>query len=563
MAQDVDRLKAIPLFDSLKRAELEYVGSILREGFCPVGQTVFAQGDPSDKFYIVVDGQVGVFREYGPHVRVGISTLKKHDFFGETGLLTDEPRDITIEAMSDTTYFYIEKEQFAEMLERLPAVEAKLQTTETHRSSTGMAVRIPDKLNSDEVPLWTARHDLVPLVAESLFWLLVGNGLAIGLAALAFYGASTWSERWPAAPWALGAMSVVVFAVVWAWHIVDWTNDYLALTNRRIIYHAVFGFLRERRQEIPIEAVQDVSLLTRGPIFKLLGLSDITIQTISGKLKFEHLRDAEDLQDRILGRRDMYRLEARGVEHGAMSKELRQALDLASSPRKSAWDILPAVTRPPTLFERVRASPKMRLEKTSEITWRRHWLFLAKRMVGPLILFLVGLAVLVLVELLLAPAISLPVLGLADLVIVAIPTALWTWWEYAVWGGDIYTLTDDRLIDIERLPLGLRAKRRETQLDRVQDIDVDVPNLLARLLDMGDVKIKTGAAGSDLTFLGVADPYGVQRDIFHRLAKLRRKRDEQSRRQRYQEMITWLTVYHKVTNPKASQAGAPEVETSS
>ena len=146
---------------------------------------------------------------------------------------------------------------------------------------------------------------------------------------------------------------------------------------------------------------------------------------------------------------------------------------------------------------------------------------------------------------------------------VANPSALWAWWEYAVWGGDIYTLTDDRLIDIERLPLGLRAKRRETQLDRVQDIDVDVPNLLARLLDMGDVKIKTGAAGSDLTFLGVADPYGVQRDIFHRLAKLRRKRDEQGRRQRYQEMITWLTVYHQVTSSKTSQAGAPEIETSS
>ena len=562
MAQDVDRLKAIPLFASLKRADLEYVGSILHEDFCPVGQRIFVQGDPSDKFFIVVDGEVGVIREYGPDVRVGMRTVKKHDFFGEAGLLEGEPRSATIEATADTTYFYIEKEQFEEMLDRLPGVKAHLQAVVVHRD-TDTTTQIRGELNPDEVPLWTARHNLVPLVVESLFGLLTGNGLAVGLAVLAFYSTLAWKERGPALPWALGASAVVVFTVVWVWHIVDWTNDYLALTNRRIIYHAVVGFLREIRQEIPIEAVQDVSLLTRGPIFKLLGLSDITIQTIGGKLVFEHLRNAEDLKDRILGRRDMYRLEARGVERSAMSNELGRALGEAPPSRKSAWDILPAVSRPPTLFERARASQLMRLEKPSEITWRRHWLFLAKRMIGPGILFLVGVAALFLVELLLAPEISLPVLGLLDLVLVAIPSVLWAWWEYAVWGGDIYTLTDDRLIDIERLPLGLRAKRRETQLDRVQDIDVDVPNLWARLLDMGDVKIKTGAAGSDLTFLGVADPYGVQRDIFHRLAKLRRKRDEQARRQRYQEMITWLTVYHQVTSSPTSQSGAPEIETSS
>ncbi|NTW37629.1 MAG: hypothetical protein HGB17_16255, partial [Syntrophobacteraceae bacterium] len=96
-------------------------------------------------------------------------------------------------------------------------------------------------------------------------------------------------------------------------------------------------------------------------------------------------------------------------------------------------------------------------------------------------------------------------------------------------------------------PLGLRAKRRETQLDRVQDIDVDVPNLLARVLDMGDVKIKTGAAGSDLTFHAVSDPYGVQRDIFHQLAKLRRTEERQRRAQTMEEITRWLTVYNELT----------------
>jgi uncharacterized membrane protein YdbT with pleckstrin-like domain len=401
---------------------------------------------------------------------------------------------------------------------------------------------------------------------------MIGNSLVVALAVLAFFSTSMWREQWPALPWLLGAGAVVVFTLVWVWYLVDWTNDYLVLTNRRIIYQEVFGFLREIRQEIPVEAVQNVLLETRGPIFKLLGLADITIQTIGGRLKFEHIREAEDLKDRILDRRDMLKLEARGVERAAMSQELEKALSSVPPTPKSAWDILPAVVPKPTWLERLRASRQMRLEKTGEITWRRHWFFLAKRMVGPFVYLLLGLVAIPAGRLLAEPVIQGrlaelvtrgPLEWLLILFVVIIPTFLWALWGYAVWGGDIYTLTDDRIIDIERFPLGLRGeKRRESQLDRIQDIDVDIPNVFARFFNMGNVRIKTGAAGSDLTFWGVPDPYSVQRDIFHRLAKLRRKEEERQRRQRFQEMITWLTVYDKLTRV-APQSGAGETEASS
>ncbi len=102
-------------------------------------------------------------------------------------------------------------------------------------------------------------------------------------------------------------------------------------------------------------------------------------------------------------------------------------------------------------------------------------------------------------------------------------------------------------MDIERRPFGLKETRRESNLDRIQDIDVDLPNPLARLFDMGNVHIKTGAAGSDLTFRSVAHPHSIQRDIFHQLAELRRKEQEQERRQRGEEMSKWLAVYSQLT----------------
>jgi uncharacterized membrane protein YdbT with pleckstrin-like domain len=210
------------------------------------------------------------------------------------------------------------------------------------------------------------------------------------------------------------------------------------------------------------------------------------------------------------------------------------------------WDFLPEVPPKLTFLERWRAARQLRLESAGEITWRRHWAFLLRRMVGPVLYWLIGSGVMLVLG-------YLPKLGLAVwawwlvfVLGVMTPAVLGALWEYGVWGGDIYRLTDERIIDIERLPLGLRETSRESELDRIQDIDVDIPNILARFFNVGHVKIKTGAAGSDLTFLGVADPYSIQRDIWHRLAMLRRKKDQRQHSQRDEEMLAWFKQYENL-----------------
>jgi hypothetical protein len=220
----------------------------------------------------------------------------------------------------------------------------------------------------------------------------------------------------------------------------------------------------------------------------------------------------------------------------------------------------PKPKKPPRtpLGERFRTLRQMRVEKGEEITWRKHWLVLLRRLSGPSMAGLAGVVLSLMVWLSpgLLERLSIPRSAvLAPLL--AIPVAVvWGWWEFLVWGGDIYTLTANRIVDVERLPLGLREKRRESSLDRIQDIDVSVPNLLARLFAMGDVYIKTGAAGSDLTFQAVANPYDVQRDIFHKLANLRRAEEKSRRLQAMEEITRWLVVYNELTTRPVQ----PEVE---
>jgi hypothetical protein len=145
--------------------------------------------------------------------------------------------------------------------------------------------------------------------------------------------------------------------------------------------------------------------------------------------------------------------------------------------------------------------------------------------------------------------------------LIAVFSLILGWWEYVLWDQDLYILSSNRIVDIERLPLGLRETRRESTLDRIQDIDIDLPNVWSRMFDMGNVHVKTGAAGSDLTFRSVAHPHSIQRDIFHRLAELRRREQEQRHRQTMDEMTKWLGVYHELTAPAPTQAEAEEQET--
>jgi uncharacterized membrane protein YdbT with pleckstrin-like domain len=457
------------------------------------------------------------------------------------------------------TLFYLEQEEFDAMMDRLPGVRKQLEEAAGRRSKV-LGLSRYDWQEADEIVLWMAQRNIVPQFFESLggliFWHFIAGVLAVvSFVPLPLIGmvSLTWQ-------WALRIAAFLIVSLVWIWYMVDWTNDYLVLTNRRIVHVERYGILRETRSEIPIRAVQNVDM-ARGWPTSFLGLSDITIKTIGGTLTFEHIADAEHLQSRILDQRNLALQATRHEDRD----EIRQTLLKVLKPQSLAEPLQPqqppdalsalpqvkpkAPARPP-LSERLRSLRQMRQVKGDEITWRKHWLVLLGRLTGPIILLLIGSLLSLFTWWLPKVPTSAPQIStfITTILVLAIPAALlWGWWEFLVWGGDVYTLSSNRIIDIERLPLGLREKRRESNLDRIQDIDVDIPNILARAFGMGDVYIKTGAAGSDLTFHDVADPYGVQRDIFHQLAKLRRTEERQRRAQTMEEITRWLAVYNELT----------------
>lgn len=71
------------------------------------GETVFARGDPGDRFYAIGAGRVAVDVDGGSARELGPG-----EFFGEIALLRDVPRTATVRALDDLRLYALERDDF-------------------------------------------------------------------------------------------------------------------------------------------------------------------------------------------------------------------------------------------------------------------------------------------------------------------------------------------------------------------------------------------------------------------------------------------------------------------
>jgi CRP/FNR family cyclic AMP-dependent transcriptional regulator len=90
-------LKRVPLFSGLDDKALKTLIKETREVSYPEGKVIMREGDPSMVFHLVLDGQVEVRKKKRTLVKIG-----RGQFFGELGLLDDEPRTADVVAVAPT-----------------------------------------------------------------------------------------------------------------------------------------------------------------------------------------------------------------------------------------------------------------------------------------------------------------------------------------------------------------------------------------------------------------------------------------------------------------------------
>jgi CRP/FNR family cyclic AMP-dependent transcriptional regulator len=109
-------MKTVPLFSSLPEEQLRMLTTVVTRKSAPRSTTIMAGGDPTDSLYIVLSGRLKVMMSDAEGKEVILSILGPGEFFGEMGLIDDEPRSATVVTIEPCELLSIAKRDFKKCL---------------------------------------------------------------------------------------------------------------------------------------------------------------------------------------------------------------------------------------------------------------------------------------------------------------------------------------------------------------------------------------------------------------------------------------------------------------
>jgi MFS family permease len=104
---DLALLRQVPFFGPLPFAVIEHLATELEPATYRPGDVIIREGDPGDRFYIMVEGRVRASKE-GEQ----LNEMSAPDSFGEIALLRQTPRVVTITAISELEARTLAREEF-------------------------------------------------------------------------------------------------------------------------------------------------------------------------------------------------------------------------------------------------------------------------------------------------------------------------------------------------------------------------------------------------------------------------------------------------------------------
>lgn len=117
-----DCLRGVDFLYHLKVDELDKLMSALKKRTFPAGATIITQGAAGDAFYMVASGKVSVWVKAKQ-----IKTIGPDQYFGESALVTEEPRSATVKAEEASLCYILYKEDFKKILMANPGIAESIR----------------------------------------------------------------------------------------------------------------------------------------------------------------------------------------------------------------------------------------------------------------------------------------------------------------------------------------------------------------------------------------------------------------------------------------------------
>ena len=144
-----------PIFRMLPPANLQRILISLEEISFEAGETIIHQGDPGDYYYIIKRGKALISRKPSPHAKeIKLAQLGDLDSFGEDSLISGEPRNVSVTAITDITLLRLNKDQFINLIKKPTMKYISIDEIEEQikHGAELIDVRGPDEYKTHHLP---------------------------------------------------------------------------------------------------------------------------------------------------------------------------------------------------------------------------------------------------------------------------------------------------------------------------------------------------------------------------------------------------------------------------
>lgn len=538
-------LSSHPLFNKLDEPELDYIASQASPVLFHDGQIIYDRDDRCNGFFIIHTGRITVMKtnddEQSP-----LAILGQNDFFGEEVFKKGSARRRNM-AMADgeTILIKFSRTALEDIVRKIPTLRQVfnllLQSFELRLQKNYSWV------NEDEHIRYIARKHIYLLFNALILPFLLGLIVLIPIGYL-------YINVVPGNPLVLAlGILISVLGLFWAaWKGWDWTNDYFIVTNHRIINLEKVALFYESRQETPLEAIQSIEMRS-DQLGRWIGYGDVVLKTYTGMIELSNLESPEWVVSMIQEEWSRLKSNLINASKQDVENDIRQRLNPDSTPAARAAPVLP-VNPTPSVIESGELTSflsglfKLREEVGDTLIYRTHWWILVRKTWMPALLLIT------LVAYLLTGASgalgSWDILSSLSIALVA-GLFLWIWflYQYVDWRNDIYMITPDQIIDINRKPLG-KEEKRTAPLKNIQTIEYKRLGLIGLMLNFGTVFIRIG--DTEFTFDYVDDPSEVQKELFERFMRFNKREKEMDIQAERGRIADYLDAYHRLVKENGS-----------
>lgn len=552
--QIANYLDTIPHFRDLDENERCDLAKLFEVKTFVDKQVLCSEDTSAEHFYVITSGQVQLERGRGREKRY-VGTLIRGDILGHESLLYNHKHKITGVCRGGAKALVLEKKNFQHMLLDFPEIEDDLQIL-------ARSYRIARKEQFN----WMEEGEIIHMIAQKHIYVLLSS-LLPSLTLFAIGAIFVASGLLAASPGKIGGillkvigLLIAVPSIFWAiWKWVDWGNDFYIVTNKRVIWLEKIVMLFESRNEAPLNAIISIDT-NKDYIQKLWKSADVVVRTLKGDIVMENVDRPEQFKAMINAYWQRLELYAEEEAHQKRVETIRTVIGLQQPPEveQQSKDSSQPTKKNSKLTKWFSNLLKTHIEEEGDVIYRKHW-FILLREIWLIVVIFLGLSGYLVLQVGLAYASGenplqkalMPLAAMGIFLLLSSP-----WWLYHLidWSNDIYKVTDKKIFDIDRKPLG-RERTQSAPLERVLNTSVE-QNFIQKLLNYGTVLINVGEA--EFTFDNVYNPTMVQQEVFQRFQSRQQTVEEQKAQRERDQMAEWLSIYHEQAQNGKSSGHRPD-----